>query len=425
METQINFMVFIIWILQCRLKRNLAKENEKDIVLFNSKVTPAICKLLDYKKFLMDRFKNEILQKEKKIQTQLEKKTQTKNISLQLKDKININDLKTKVNQLKKQLMKKNVGNLALSIQTNKENIEDAKGILMNFEKLIQEYLFPVGKIKEQFVGKDGEKFDLKEKEEKDDLDDITNNEEYINEGRIYLNQNFELRQEIFEETEENIQEIIDKKIKIKPEEIQEKETLKVVDELFSKYKKKDEKKSTRKVKKTKVFIDIRNKKTYDVSEIQDMMDSSNIAETKEEVDGNEIENFLKTVEKYDLKKKYYVDLNEVLQNCNVVNREEKKEEEFFEDESTIEKIGKKRKNTFREKKHQKMMDLIEDDNTEFKDIEVKNITKNFDKNHPLHDDMILYFKKKQIPTTDENIRNFLYTTLQKNMKEINNNFFN
>ena len=410
MEILVNFMEFIIWMLQCKFKRNLAKENDKDIVLFNSRVTPAICKLLDYKKYLMDRFKNEILEKEKNIQTKLEKKTQTKNISLQIKDKININDLKTKVKQLTKQLMKKNVGHVNLSIQTNKENVENAKGILMNFEKLIEEYLFPVGKTKEQFVGKDGEKFELKDKEEQDDLDDITNDEEYIKEGKIYLHQNFELRQEIFAETEENIKQIIDKKVKLKPEEIKDKETSKVVDELFMKYKKKDTK-AKRNVKKTVLMN--RDKITFEMEDVLKLQDfDERISDNKNNIESYEMENFIKTVEKYDVKKKYHLDLNAIFQNTKT--EIEKKEE-------NRDILGKDKYKG--PKDHQKLMDLIDEDNTEFKNIEVKTIVKHFDKKHPLYNDMKLYFKKRKIPSTDENIRNFLYTTLKKNKDDINNFF--
>ena len=56
-------MAFMIGIRPCKLISELAKQKKLDLVLVNEGVTPFICKLLDYRLHMYDRFKKEYLVK--------------------------------------------------------------------------------------------------------------------------------------------------------------------------------------------------------------------------------------------------------------------------------------------------------------------------------------------------------------------------
>lgn len=47
----------------CEFTRRKARSADMDVVLFNDKVTPQVCKMLDYKHTLYDRFVKEVLEK--------------------------------------------------------------------------------------------------------------------------------------------------------------------------------------------------------------------------------------------------------------------------------------------------------------------------------------------------------------------------
>ncbi len=48
----------------CKLKRKLAQDKKLDLVLFNDKIDPIICKVMDYRGYLYKKFQKEILDEE-------------------------------------------------------------------------------------------------------------------------------------------------------------------------------------------------------------------------------------------------------------------------------------------------------------------------------------------------------------------------
>lgn len=55
-------MGFMKETMQCNLISKLASQKRQDIVLFNENITPFICKMMDYKQYLYDRFTKEVLE---------------------------------------------------------------------------------------------------------------------------------------------------------------------------------------------------------------------------------------------------------------------------------------------------------------------------------------------------------------------------
>ena len=74
-----------------------ARSLNKDIVLVNTKVSPPLCKLTYHRKNLYEKFVREVILNDKEGLT---RKKRVKPKVVQLKPKMNINDVRTKLNQL-------------------------------------------------------------------------------------------------------------------------------------------------------------------------------------------------------------------------------------------------------------------------------------------------------------------------------------
>jgi len=74
-----------------------------------------------------------------------------------LKDRISLNDLRIKVNKVLENSSKNNVNIVAVSVKTSPDNIDNAKGVLMNVRSVVPEKLRPVGKVEEYGIDNKGE----------------------------------------------------------------------------------------------------------------------------------------------------------------------------------------------------------------------------------------------------------------------------
>ena len=63
MAYQANFMAYMIATKLCNLISEIAKQKKLDLVLVNEGVVPFICKLVDYREHMYERFKREYLSK--------------------------------------------------------------------------------------------------------------------------------------------------------------------------------------------------------------------------------------------------------------------------------------------------------------------------------------------------------------------------
>lgn len=76
---------------------------------------------------------------------------------LLLKDKITLNDLRIKIGKAIEHASKKNVNILSVAVRTTADNLDNAKGVLMNVKSVAPDKLKPLGKFEEYGVNNKGD----------------------------------------------------------------------------------------------------------------------------------------------------------------------------------------------------------------------------------------------------------------------------
>lgn len=184
----------------------MVKQMNKDLVLQNPKVEPILCKAINYRKHLYNRFieevvKNDIIMK-KKYDVPKDQRVER----VQLKPNIAKNDLETKVTKLQKKISK--IKQVTVQMKLKGDLIDQGMAVFNNYQSLTKGFLKPMDRIsvrsltdedfQDQPLNFDETELDELEQVENEFDDFEVTKEDYLNkrninrEDRYILFQNFE-----------------------------------------------------------------------------------------------------------------------------------------------------------------------------------------------------------------------------------------
>lgn len=134
-----------------------AKNNNKgDVVLHNSKVEPALCRLFDYRKMLYKTFMDQVVKKDFIKNEKLNKKKEKVKVVERLRTRIKKYDIGNKIEMLAKKRAR--LEQVDFQLECRGEDIEDARAIFANALQLSRNLLTP--KERPQVRAKSEEEFD-------------------------------------------------------------------------------------------------------------------------------------------------------------------------------------------------------------------------------------------------------------------------